>query len=497
MNFSLVQQYQIFALVAMSLFGMIGLYNLILYFVIRNKIYVYYCLLVLGFTCHVSLMLFRDDYYALGASLSVVTASFTVFSSILFSRAFLKISKQSHPKLNSVFKIIAGLVLSIFILQLLNMLIGVNIEFEESISVAAAIMALVAILLEFSTATFLWKAKREARIFLATNLPVLIGATVYTIKWFSLSDTNLATTEQIDIAVYIMFGTVLIQMILFSIVIGYSLRHLEEEKYELQKNYTQQLEAEVDAQTRTLQKAKEQIESANEKLVQNSKFKNKLFSLIAHDLRAPLTSLMGLVQVLEMGEMSKKEISDFVDYQKEKIDDCIQILNRVLKWSYAQLDQVKVQKEETSIKKIVQESISVYSSLIDSKDVQIATDIQSDRVLVDTEIISTIVRNLLSNAIKFSHHNGVITIRSISKGDKTIFSIRDEGIGMPIDQLGQLNSEENIFTQEGTEGEKGQGFGLIISKDFVEMNGGKLTCESEPGKGTTFFIELESASVES
>ena len=68
---------------------------------------------------------------------------------------------------------------------------------------------------------------------------------------------------------------------------------------------------------------------------------------------------------------------------------------------------------------------------------------------------------------------------------------------MPIDQLGQLNSEENIFTQEGTEGEKGQGFGLIISKDFVEMNGGKLTCESEPGKGTTFFIELESASVES
>ena len=478
-------------MIFMSLFGMIGLYNLMLYFVIRNRIYLLYCMLVVGFTSHVSLYLFTGDYYRLGSSLSVITAAFTVFSSLLFSRSFLKISAIEHPVLNKTFQVTIWLISAIIILQALNMAAGVNLRFEGIISNVAACLALISILLELSSAIILWSKQNEARLFLATNLPVFLGAAIYTIRWFMLSDTNPATSEGIDLTVYIMFGTVLLQMILFSVVIGSSLKTLEHEKYALQKNYMQQLEQEVADKTLTLQQAKDQIESVNEQLRQSSKFKNKLFSLIAHDLRAPLTSLLGFVQIVEDEEMTKQEIADFLHFQKEKIDDGIRILNRVLKWSYAQLDQVKVQKEETDLVNIVQEAISVYSSLIDSKAIRISLDMQEKQAFADTEMIATVLRNLLSNAVKFSHHKGLVSIRTELMANRVVLSIQDEGIGMPLDQLGQLNGDEKIFRQEGPEGEKGQGFGLIISKDFVEMNDGKLTCESQPGRGTTFFVELD------
>ncbi len=476
----------------MSLFGVIGLYNLLLFFVVRRKIYLQYCLMVLGFFGHVSNYWLRADFPSFSGSLSVVTASLAMMGSLIFSKTFLQLTQRKYPRWTRIYLALIWTTGSVIVVQSCNMAIGPSALLQNLLSLIAASCALITIVVQLWSSFYLWKKERTAKLYFYTFLPIFFGAAVYTLRWFSASEGD-GTLDIFDPAVAIMFGSVLLQMVLFSVVVGYTLKDLEDEKFQLQRDYASELEAEVQAQTRSLTRARDQIEQQRSDLLATNKFKNKLFSLIAHDLRNPLTSLLGLVDMLGSGDLSKKEIDDFVHYQQDRIKKLISTLDRVLRWSYAQLEGIQVRKKKVNLEEVVTENIALASEKIEAKHLKLQTAFTVVNILADRDMIDAVVRNLLGNAIKFSQEGGIIRVSTLLSGDRVELSIQDHGIGMDASWLSDLGKSEDMHVREGTAGEKGKGFGLLICRDFVQMNDGILKCESTIGEGTTFSVTLPQA----
>lgn len=210
-------------------------------------------------------------------------------------------------------------------------------------------------------------------------------------------------------------------------------------------------------------------------------------------MRGPLNGLVGLVDVLDKDKIPKEQVSLFASQLKTKIRDTVLVLNRLLQWSHAQLDEVKVQKTVFSLNELVDENIALYEEQLSHKQLQIHKELHDNDVYADREMIDTIIRNLIGNGIKFTDEKKTLFISSRTASQVTQLSIRDEGVGMNPDLFNRFFENEELHSEPGTDGERGFGFGLLICRDFINMNGGTLICESDIGIGTTFTMTLTSA----
>ena len=494
MTFSSDQQLFMLVTVFLSIFGVIGIYNLFLYFVIRRRVLLDYCVFVLALMAYTSVFLLDILKISVDISgLSISTAAFSAFGGLLFCRSFFNIRRSSYPRLNFAYASLLSIGLIIMLIQLLKVILSGNHPAWDSLtSTAAALLALFTVVLFAISAIALWKKESGARLFVSSMIPMVIGITIYVSYWLSIQ------SEQVIVPGYglfistTLFCSITIQMILYSVIIGYSLKTLEQEKLDLQKDANLKLQKEVIRQTQSLMKANEQIATQKNALEASNQMKNKLFSLVSHDLRSPMAGLVNLVDLLDQKDMSPEELKPISTYAKQKIRDSVLILNRILQWSHAQLDEVKVKKQAFGLEEVIDENISLYGDQLTQKQLVVKKALYSDQVYADREMIDSIVRNLLSNSIKFSHEAGTIHVDSEKSGMGLEVRITDEGVGMDPAWFNDLGQTKELHSSTGTKGEKGIGLGLIICRDFIQMNGGTLVCESEIGKGTTFVMTLAS-----
>ena len=221
--------------------------------------------------------------------------------------------------------------------------------------------------------------------------------------------------------------------------------------------------------------------------------KDKFFSVIAHDLKNPFTSLLGSTEILlsQYNRMTSHEVLELVQIVSESAQSGYTILQNLLDWSRSQTGMIIPDPVSIHLKSIIEENIEDLKYFSEKKNLTISTDVQDDLyVIADKNLMNAILRNLLSNAIKFTYNSGYVNVIARQTRDVVTVSVKDTGIGVPESMIYELFMLETRYTRPGTAMEHGTGLGLKICKDFVEMLGGTIWVESTDNEGSTFSFTL-------
>ncbi len=236
-----------------------------------------------------------------------------------------------------------------------------------------------------------------------------------------------------------------------------------------------------------------QLQKYSEELKESNATKDKFFSIIAHDLKSPFNSIIGFSELLmeNYREYSEKEIEDSLNTIKKSSRQAYDLLENLLVWARSQTGKIDFRPETFALSQGISNTLAIAHSIADKKSIQIINNIQEPcLVYADKNMLNTIIRNLLTNAIKYTPRNGSITINCRQRNDNIEFSVKDNGIGIPKQSIGQLFRIDSKYSTPGTEKEQGTGLGLILCREFVEKHGGRIWAESEEGKGSAFNFTL-------
>jgi len=234
------------------------------------------------------------------------------------------------------------------------------------------------------------------------------------------------------------------------------------------------------------------------KLVENEKAlreinetKDKLFSIIGHDLRGPIAAFQGLLKLYKVGEIDSKEFLQFIPKLSSDIDHISFTLNNLLSWGQTQMNGSVTKPGIVSIENLVTENISLLSETAEAKSLKIVNKMTANILSwSDSAQIDIVIRNLMSNAIKFTPDNGMITIDALERSSTWEISVRDTGVGIDKDTQKKIFEKNSNITTYGTNDEKGTGLGLSLCKEMVEKNNGKIWVESFRPDGTCFYFTL-------
>ncbi len=236
------------------------------------------------------------------------------------------------------------------------------------------------------------------------------------------------------------------------------------------------------------------LEEAKNKLKAANSTKDKLFSIIAHDIRGPLDLFDGLVDYSSSGDISKEEFLEHQKSVKEKLSDLKETVNTLLEWARTQLDGINTFPTSTNVLEIVNSNLELYKSLIDKKKIRTNVDIHSNAIAyLDSNHLKIGVRNMIHNSLKFTKPGGMLDIRGLRKDGRVILEIVDDGLGMEQDKIESILNKELQNSKSGTQGEVGTGLGLSFSLELLEKNNCDVKIESEPGKGTRMIIGMQVA----
>lgn len=239
----------------------------------------------------------------------------------------------------------------------------------------------------------------------------------------------------------------------------------------------------------------DEINDKNKELQKLIATRDKFFSIIAHDLRGPFSFFLGLTQIMveQLPEMPMSQMQEIAVGMQKSASNLYRLLDNLLKWTQVQRGMLKLKPENILLKPFVDENVEMKSESAKSKDITITTNIADNLwVHADLNTLLSVVRNLLSNAIKFTPKGGSVHLsaKSAIATNSVLIAVKDTGIGMDADTMSKLFKIDEETTREGTENEPGTGLGLMLCKEFVEKNNGKIWVESEVEKGSTFFVEL-------
>lgn len=221
--------------------------------------------------------------------------------------------------------------------------------------------------------------------------------------------------------------------------------------------------------------------------------KDKFFSIIAHDLRNPFASILGLTNLIEedLDDLSQQEIKQYIGHLNTASQTTYRLLENLLEWARSQRGNIILNPEKLDIFNLVLENISVLRESATKKHINIISDVPFNCLAyADHNTINTVIRNLISNAIKFTPNGGKIIIGTHMKNHMLEVYIQDNGIGIRKEDLNKLFHIDTKFKTLGTNNESGTGLGLILCKEFVEQNKGEIRVESIDGQGTTFFFTI-------
>ena len=240
-------------------------------------------------------------------------------------------------------------------------------------------------------------------------------------------------------------------------------------------------------------KAEKALKQSEARLKELNTTKDKLFSIIGHDLKGPLNNILGFSELIEEGyeSLSGEQIQKYNQLIYKLSKNVSELLENLLTWSRAQRQKLVNSPQNISLRFIVERCFNLLENHAEQKQISLENKVPSETIIfADEEMITTVIRNLVSNAIKFTKSGGRITISAKQTDGSVVTEIRDTGIGIQKKKIKDLFKPDVNHSSIGTDGEKGTGLGLLICKDFVEKSNGEIWVDSIPDGGTSFYIAL-------
>jgi signal transduction histidine kinase len=272
----------------------------------------------------------------------------------------------------------------------------------------------------------------------------------------------------------IIMGSVLVYFYLFRVKTS---KRIEEQKIELEK-------------------LNEQLNIQNAQLIELNKHKDRMFSIIAHDLRSPFHALLAFSEILrsDIKTLSHAEIEQFAENIHESSQRILTLVQNLLDWARSQLDNITINPVEFELTELISSSLEVYKKIAITKEIEITNKTEGAiKVSADKDMINSVLRNLLSNAIKFTEPKGSVEVSASINDSEIIVCVSDTGVGITESNLNFLFDPAFHISTLGTKKETGTGLGLNLCKEFTEKNGGRIWAESKPGEGSKFFVAIPRA----
>ena len=262
--------------------------------------------------------------------------------------------------------------------------------------------------------------------------------------------------------------------------------------YFLHKNVTS-INNDLLVQQRKIEEQKRVLEQQSLQLQGMNETKNKLFSILGHDMRGPIAQVKSVVDMVLAGHLEREEFDELLHVLNKDIDSVYFTLNNTLKWSMSQMDGFHVNRSVFDLSEVVKNSLKLLEQSFHEKKLTVFNHMPSGvEVYADQDLIEVVVRNIVSNAVKFSNPGDSVTIFSEADENWILWCVLDQGIGMSEEQIQLILSDSYSLTKSrpGTNKEKGSGLGLQLAKEFTRKCGGDITIDSHPGHGSRFWVRL-------
>ncbi len=273
------------------------------------------------------------------------------------------------------------------------------------------------------------------------------------------------------------FAIIIITLILFmvtgiTLLIYYSRNKLKESNLELIKK-------------------NEQILLQAENIKELNSLKDRLFSIVSHDLKSPLVNLKGMLGLLIKGSISQEKFQVIVPQLNKGVNNTLDLLENLLHWSKSQLKGFTISPSNFDVSSIAEVQLNLFDKQSAEKEISLINNIPVNTIaFADKDMIDVVLRNLVANAIKFCKADGKVTICSNVCENQVEIIVADNGVGISEDNVKKIFRVENVFTTLGTNNEKGTGLGLLLCKEFVEKNNGTIGVESAINEGSRFWFTL-------
>jgi len=278
----------------------------------------------------------------------------------------------------------------------------------------------------------------------------------------------------------VVYGALATTAILLTLLL---LNYLKSKKYkETLIDYREQLKQE--------QIRSEAILEQTHHLEEVNQVKDKLFSIVSHDLKDSISSIKAFLDLLKEDSISKEEFRELIPELSENANNASSLLFNLLNWSKSQMQNLEPNPELFNIQEVFHTKMALVEQKVEDKRIVLIDESQRDFVYADKSMVEIVIQNLITNAVKFSRTGDVITVSNQDVNGKALICVEDTGVGISEENINKLFNANKNFTTIGTKNEKGTGLGLTIAKDLVELNKGRIWVESTVNVGSKFFIEL-------
>ena len=395
---------------------------------------------------------------------------------------------------SNIIGIAANILSSIFAAgTIATIILPVNVFSYTTLIYYPSVVFLLGYVLYYSSQGIL-KNNKIDYIYFAVFVLLLAGA---------IHDIRVSLGKSGSSAGYILSYIVVIFVFIQAVLLLYNWVKAFEEKERLHKELeylNRNLEKMVNERTSEIKARQTEIENQSKKIALQNKqlsetlqIKNKIFSVIAHDLRSPVVNILYMLNLLKEKEY-KDKYETFANTSIQYAQQVISLLENMLVWGRGQEEKIKFSPEKRDLADIILTNLSIFKESADKKQISMNfTQIGNSKSYIDKDLLDIIIRNLLSNAIKYTPRGGRISILlkdKTSSGNGVLIKICDNGIGIPPVKQKYLFTSTEMESTPGTENEKGTGLGLKLCSELVRIHNGTITVESKQGEGTCFLIEL-------
>ncbi|WP_339794291.1 ATP-binding protein [uncultured Imperialibacter sp.] len=291
----------------------------------------------------------------------------------------------------------------------------------------------------------------------------------------------------------VLFPTMMLYVYYFrkSLRVSAQLIETRDARAELIRKQNQELENQVSERTKALRMQMSIIESQHEELMAVNQAKDKIFSVLSHDLRGPLNNLQSAIIGFHNKIFTPEEADMLLQKLETNFEQTNELLNNLLVWSKSQMKGISLEKDDFDLTESLTDLTEVFRETSNAKNITITNDSDEHlQVKAGREMIEMVIRNLLNNAIKFTPEGGVINIHAESKDDAAVVEISDSGVGMNDETVDTILKEGYVASTPGTNKEKGTGMGLMLVKEFIKLHHGTFEIISKQSSGTTIRFSI-------
>ncbi|TXD84897.1 tetratricopeptide repeat protein [Subsaximicrobium wynnwilliamsii] len=290
----------------------------------------------------------------------------------------------------------------------------------------------------------------------------------------------LNTNKETDGALLIVIAVLSVLLLIVGTM--FLLYYIERRKKSQKHSVSTQPDASLVSQNKVYADKIKNLEEVN-------KVKDRLFSIVSHDLKDSISSIKAFIDLLKDDNLSREEFQDLIPELSENADSASDLLFNLLNWSKSQMQNLKPKPEIFNIQDVFHNKMSLVEQKVEQKRIAFIDESHRDFIYADKSMVEIVIQNLITNAVKFTSVGDVITISNTDHQGKSLICVEDTGVGISNENLSKIFLNSN-FTTTGTNNEKGNGLGLTICKELVELNGGRIWVESKLNVGTKFYVEL-------